>query len=195
MKKLAALPSLGVSALSLGLVGLSVATPVVNAAVNKTQDSKFNVTVNSNVGVDPTKPGDVTSGIGNVNLTLDPMQADTVKAGFYVINNSANGVNVTVKDKDANTSLANGDNNAIAAKAGYPDGNTATWAVRFATSATPAANAQWQAMPANNGTALNVASGVKGHAAIYVDYAASAAATTAPATYTDTVTYTVAAGA
>lgn len=196
MKKVSTLPLLGVSVLSLGLVGLSVFTPVVNAVT--TADSTFNVTVDPGVGiVTPTDPetqkpagADVTFK-QTATLKLQPATTGSTTFGGSIINNSGE-ANLTLTDKDGDTGLNMGtdaNKKTIATADGAPTAAKASWAVAVGKKTDQ--NLAFKAVPANNGTPINVLTNQLGATDFYVTYAASAAADTAPGTYTDTLTYTL----
>lgn len=186
MKKIAALPLLGVSALSLGLVGLSVTTPVVRADTQNTLDSVFTVTVGTTAGLDTGDriPTGATQNIKSVSLALKPLQTDEVTAGGYVLNNTANNGNLTVAGKTDDVDLANGDNK-IAAQDGQPSTSKATWAIKIG------GTTEYKAVPGKSGTALNVLQNqAPGETPFLVTYAASAAGNTQPGAYANTIQYT-----
>lgn len=192
MKKVATLPLLGAGLMALALAMTSVIAPSVWAATAQGANTTVTLVVDQYVGIDtdnvPTDQGATTS-ISNVSLTLNPMEADEVIAGGYVINNTNYNGTLTVQDKDDNTSLTSSTTNStIVSAAGKPQNgsNTAKWSLKVGGADS---THSYQTVPASNGTPLTVlGSQAPGRAPFVVTYAASAGMTT-NGTYTDTLVY------
>lgn len=181
---------LAVSALSLGLVGLSTFVPVANAAYSTTNDAEVKVVVSEafGIGSSEVKDGGSTAWTGEDvdfgTIGVNAKATDVAKT-IYTINNSGTSASLTLKDKDATTALTSG-TDTIATGEGVAAG-TSAWGVKL-----PDANT-YSAMPASTGTALTVGtnsgSGDETSKSFTVSYGVSTSATQAGGTYTDTVTY------
>lgn len=187
---------LAVSALSLGLVGLSTFVPVANAAANynntgsnATGDATITLKVDAAFGIGTEEVGNAgtiewSADAADVDLGTISVNAKTgdVKKDIFYINNTGKGAKLSLADKDASTDLVSGTNKietGETVKAG-----TSNWGVKLNDATT------YSAMPADTGTALSLGDSLSGKGQVKATYAASTNATQAAGTYTDVVTYT-----
>ena len=179
---------LAVSALSLGLVGLSTFVPVANAAYSTNGDAVVKVVVGDAFGIG-TKDASASAweattanvDFGTIGVNA---KADDVAKTIYTLNNSGSPAKLTLADKDTETALVDG-TKRIETGTGVAAG-TSAWGVKL-----PSAS-NYSKMPATGETALTVgtnASGDESSKSFMVTYGVSTSATQAAGTYTDTVTY------
>lgn len=180
---------LAVSALSLGLVGLSTFVPVVNAAYSTSGDAEVKVVVNEAFGIGTAEVKDAstwdtaTANVDFGTIGVNAKAKDVAKT-IYTLNNSGSTATLTLADKDAETALVDG-TKRIETGTGVAAG-TSAWGVKL-----PSAS-DYSKMPATGETALTVgtnASGDESSKSFMVTYGVSTSATQAAGTYTDTVTY------
>lgn len=183
---------LAVSALSLGVVGLAGFAPIINAdATTSTTNATITVDVQGGLGIG-TGDGansqvgtDKTLSALNVNFgSINTHAAAEKSVEVAMTNNTGNTATMTLKDADKNTNLVSG-GNTIPTNASISEGSSA-WGVKVDTGA-------YQAMPASNGTAINVLSSngtTETNIKATVSYKVSTSSTQAKGTYTDTVKYT-----
>lgn len=203
MKKTAKLPFLAVSALSLGVVGLSTLAPIAHADPSNTLDSVFTVHVEDGAGIDPNpdpskRPEGLddnnSDNIANVNLTLKPVSTGARMAWGAVVNTTGNAGTLTVTDKDADLNLKAGDNKQIApiAKTGKLNTTTASWGLFVGKGD---ATSDFSPVPAAGAQGLVIDNNITGSKSFVVTYGASSDNATGRGDYTDTLVYTYTPGA
>ena len=178
---------LAVSALSLGLVGLSTFVPVANAAYSTNGDAVVKVVVGEAFGIG-TKDASASAWEATANVDFGTIgvnaKANDVAKTIYTLNNSGSSAKLTLADKDTDTALVDG-TKRIETGTGV-DAGTSAWGVKL-----PSAS-NYSKMPATGKTALAVGtndSGDESSKSFVVTYGVSTSATQAAGTYTDTVTY------
>lgn len=181
---------LAVSALSLGLVGLSTFVPVANATYSTNGDAVVKVVVGDAFGIG-TKDASA-SAWENATANVDfgtigvNAKADDVAKTIYTLNNSGSPATLTLADKDTETALVDAKTTKkIETGTGVAAG-TSAWGVKL-----PSVS-NYSKMPATGEPALTVgtnASGDESSKSFMVTYGVSTSATQAAGTYTDTVTY------
>lgn len=181
---------LAVSALSLGLVGLSTFVPVANAAYSTSGDAEVKVVVNEAFGIGTAEVKDASAwDVATANVDFGTIgvnaQAKDVDKTIYTLNNSGSPANLTLADEDAETALVAGANK-IESGTGVAAG-TSAWGVKLP------GKSDYSKMPAKGEkTALTVgtnASGSESSKSFKVIYGVSTSATQAAGTYTDKVIY------
>ena len=184
---------LAVSALSLGLVGLSTFVPVANAAYSTNGDAEVNVEVSEAFGIgtaevkDASAWEDTTANVDFGTIGVNAKAGDVAKT-IYTLNNSGSPAKLTLADKDTETALVDG-TKKIESGSEVAAG-TSAWGVKLP-SALPS-DPDYSKMPAKGETALTVGtnnSGDESSKSFTVTYGVSTSATQAAGTYTDTVTY------
>lgn len=169
---------LAVSALSLGVVGLAMCTPVVSA-ISETQDATITVNVAGTLGI-----GNATPGALNVNINMNANDIKTQVSNIATTNNTGSTATLTVKDKDANTDLSAGAGKTIPTGTNVVKG-TSAWGIKVGAGG-------YQAMPNNVGTAISIGNDGGATTKSYaVTYGVSTSPTQAAGTYTDQIAYTL----
>lgn len=169
---------LAVSALSLGVVGLAMCTPVVSA-ISETQDATITVNVAGTLGI-----GNATPGALNVNINMNANDIKTQVSNIATTNNTGSTATLTVKDKDASTDLSAGAGKTIPTGTNVVKG-TSTWGIKVGAGS-------YQAMPNNAGTAISIGNDGGATTKSYaVTYGVSTSPTQAAGTYTDQIAYTL----
>lgn len=179
---------LAVSALSLGLVGLSTFVPVANAAYSTSGEAEVKVVVGDAFGIGTKDASASAWEATTANVDFGTIgvneKASDVKKTIYTLNNSGSPAKLTLADKDTETALAAGANKIESGT--VVAAGTSAWGVKL-----PSAS-DYSKMPAKGGTALTVgtnASGSESSKSFDVIYGVSTSATQAAGTYTDEVTY------
>lgn len=183
---------LAVSALSLGLVGLSTFVPVANAEYSTSGDAEVKVVVNEAFGIGTAEVKEASAwdattanvDFGTIGVNA---KASEVAKTIYTLNNSGSPAKLTLADKDGETALVDAKTtNKIESGTGVAAGASA-WGVKLPS------KSDYSKMPAATGeTALTVGtnnSGNESSKSFEVTYGVSTSATQAAGTYTDTVTY------
>lgn len=182
---------LAVSALSLGLVGLSTFVPVANAAYSASGDAEVKVVVNEAFGIGTAEVKDASAwdaATANVDFGTIGVNAiaSEVEKTIYTLNNSGSTATLTLADKDGETALVDAKaTNKIESGTGVAAG-TSAWGVKLPS------KSDYSKMPAKGETGLTVGtndSGNESSKSFTVIYGVSTSATQAAGTYTDTVTY------
>lgn len=182
---------LAVSALSLGLVGLSTFVPVANAAYSASGDAEVKVVVNEAFGIGTAEVKDedasaweaTTANVDFGTIGVNAIASDVEKT-IYTLNNSGSPATLTLADNDTVTALVDG-TKKIETGTGVAAG-TSAWGVKLPS------KSDYSMMPAKGETGLTVgtnASGSESSKSFTVIYGVSTSATQAAGTYTDTVTY------
>jgi len=183
---------LAVSALSLGLVGLSTFVPVANATDSASGDAKVNVVVSEAFGIGTAEVKSAsawdaaTADVDFGTIGVNAIAKDVAKT-IYTLNNSGSPATLTLADNDTVTALVDGTNkNQIESGTGVAEG-TSAWGVKLLS------KSDYSKMPPATGeAALTVGknnSGDESSKSFMVTYGVSTSATQAAGTYTDTVTY------
>ena len=169
---------LAVSALSLGVVGLAMCTPVVSA-ISETQDATITVNVAGTLGI-----GNATPGALNVNINMNANDIKTQVSNIATTNNTGSTATLTVKDKDASTDLSAGAGKTIPTGTNVVKG-TSAWGIKVGAGS-------YQAMPNNAGTAISIGNDGGATTKNYaVTYGVSTSPTQVAGTYTDQIAYTL----
>lgn len=180
---------LAVSALSLGLVGLSTFVPVANAAYSTSGDAEVKVVVNEAFGIGTAEVKDASAWdatTANVNFGTIGVNAKAIDVAktIYTLNNSGSPATLTLADNDDETALVDG-TKKIGTGTDVAAG-TSAWGVKLPS------KSDYSKMPAKGETGLTVGtntSGDESSKSFTVTYGVSTSATQAAGTYTDTVTY------
>lgn len=169
---------LAISALSFGLVGLSVALPSANAVDPATATATITVKIPGTLGVS----ADAIAAISNLN----PGKIGTANANVSTTNNTGSPATLTLKSTTAETGLKSTTGTAATIPAGVPadDGNTAAWGYKVGATGT------YKAITAA-GDSLGTDNGVSSKSDYNITYGASSAYTTAAGSYSAGVTYTL----
>ena len=181
---------LAVSALSLGLVGLSTFVPVANAAYSTSGDAVVKVLVGDAFGIGTKDASASAWEATTANVDFGTIgvneKASDVEKTIYTLNNSGSPAKLTLADKDDETALVDAKaTNKIESGTGVAAG-TSAWGVKLPS------KSDYSKMPATGETALTVGTNVSGNESsksFTVTYGVSTSATQAAGTYTDTVTY------
>lgn len=180
---------LAVSALSLGLVGLSTFVPVANAAYSTSGDAEVKVVVNEAFGIGTAEVKDASAwdaATADVNFGTIGVNAKAIDVAktIYTLNNSGSTATLTLADNDTETALVDG-TKKIGTGTDVAAG-TSAWGVKLPS------KSDYSKMPAKGETGLTVGtntSGDESSKSFTVTYGVSTSATQAAGTYTDTVTY------
>ena len=178
--------ALGVAAL--GVAALPVAASYAEDVTSR--DATYTVTVEASTNLNytaGTNTATIANGEFNTNVTGGTLNART---------NNKTGYNITVKSKEGTADMTSSTTSKTIAAGTTLDGSVSNWALKAAGTDSVAAAQTWFAVPAASESGLKVAESSTSTTTAGVDttitFGAGVASDLDAATYSDTVTYTIA---